>query len=70
MASIFQIGISRNTKCALKDGFRNPVTYAQLHMHVQVNPVKTRTVVLLKTAYYGFEHCSKMQLYNLNYTQW
>ena len=22
MASIFQIGISRNTKCALKDGFR------------------------------------------------
>ena len=22
MASIFQLGISRNTKCALKDGFR------------------------------------------------
>ena len=22
MASIFQIGISQNTKCALKDGFR------------------------------------------------
>ena len=32
MASIFQIGISRNTKCALKDGFRKSSHIWQIYI--------------------------------------
>ena len=42
MASIFQIGISRNTKCALKDGFRK-----SSHILVVINGMRCTLLWLM-----------------------
>ena len=42
--SIFQYSISRNTKCAIKAGFANPVTYV---LSVLVADFKLRFVLLI-----------------------